>query len=738
MYPMPRVRTSSGAENANQGPVDCVGVLLPLPLAGTYDYSVPEGLSVSAGDFVRVPLGSRDVIGVVWGGAAGAVAREKIRPVIRCLDAPSMADPMRRFIEWVAAYTVRAPGAILRMAMSVPEALEPPRPITAYGPADPLPDVRMTSARKRVLDVLADGPPRPATELAREAGVSVSVVSGLSNAGALETVALPAPTDALPDWRRPGPALSAAQADVAKALRDAIGGGFAVDVVDGVPGSGKTEVYFEAIAEALAQDRQVLVLLPEIALGAQWFSRFQDRFGAAPAEWHSDLAQTRRRRTWRAVADGTARVVVGARSALFLPFPELGLIVVDEEHDASFKQEDGIAYNARDMAIVRARISDIPTALVSATPSLETLVNVERRRFRRLHLPDRHAGMPPPNIEVVDMRADPAERGRWLSPPLGRALAETVTAGRQAMLFLNRRGYAPLTLCRACGHRMRCPQCTAWLVEHRLMARLQCHHCGFHASLPPTCPECGADDNLIACGPGVERLAEEVSDTYPGIRFVIAASDTLTGPAATAELVRRIEDHEVDLVIGTQVVAKGYHFPLLSLVGVVDADLGLGGGDLRAAERTYQLLYQVAGRSGREGSPGRVLLQTYMPENAVISAMTSGDRDRFIATEAAARRDAGMPPFGRLASLVVSGRDARAVEAAAQTLGRAAPTGDDVRVLGPAPAPMAVLRGRHRHRLLMIAPRSANVPALVRRWLGAADLPNTVRVHIDIDPYSFL
>jgi len=738
VYPMPRIRTSSRAGNANHGPKDCVGVLLPLPLAGTYDYSVPEGFSVSAGDFVRVPLGSREVLGVVWGDAAGDVARAKIRPVIRRLDAPPLPETMRRFIDWVAAYTVRAPGAVLRMAMSVPGALEPPRPVTAYALANSPPDLRLTAARTRVLDVLAEGPPRPATELARDAGVSTSVVAGLANAGALRTVALPDITDELPDWRRAGPALSAAQADAASAFRNAVGRGFAVNLLDGVPGSGKTEVYFEAIAEALAQRRQVLVLLPEIALGAQWFGRFRARFGAASAEWHSDLGQSRRRRTWRAVAEGTARVVVGARSALFLPFPDLGLIVIDEEHDASFKQEDGVAYNARDMAIVRARISDIPAVLVSATPSLETIVNVRRGRYGQFHLPDRHAGAPPPEIEVVDMRAEPPERGRWLSPPLRHALAETVAAGRQAMLFLNRRGYAPLTLCRACGHRLQCPQCTAWLVEHRLASRLQCHHCGFGAPSPSACPECGAADSLIACGPGVERLAEEVTEAFPDMRLVVAASDTLTGPAATADLVRRIEDHDVDLVIGTQIVAKGYHFPLLSLVGVVDADLGLGGGDLRAAERTYQLLYQVAGRSGREGPLGRVLLQTYGPENAVIAALASGDRDRFIDTEMAARRSTGMPPYGRLAALVVSGRDARAVEAAAQALGRAAPTEENVRVLGPAPAPLAVLRGRHRHRLLMIAPRQTNVPALVRLWLRSTDLPGTVRVHIDIDPYSFL
>jgi primosomal protein N' (replication factor Y) len=478
-------------------------------------------------------------------------------------------------------------------------------------------------------------------------------------------------------------------------------------------------------------------MLPEIALSAQWLERFEARFGVIPAMWHSELTHAKRRDTWRAVANGNVSVVVGARSALFLPFADLGLIVVDEEHDGSFKQEEGVIYNARDMAVVRARVEDIPLVLVSATPSLETVTNVARGRYEEVSLPARHGGQDLADLSVVDMRKDGPSRGCWLSPLLAEALTKTFNAGDQAMLFLNRRGYAPLTLCRTCGHRLQCPRCTAWLVEHRQHGRLQCHHCGFQTKLPEKCPSCEDTDSMVPCGPGVERLAEEIEILFPDVRTIIAASDMVQGPKQAAELVRLIEEKEVDLVIGTQIVAKGYHFPGLTLVGVVDADLGLTGGEFRAAERTFQLLYQVAGRAGRGDRPGEVILQTYMPDHAVMGALLSGDRDTFIKAESDAREQASMPPFGRLVALIVSGRDERDVDATAANLARIAPRPDGIRVLGPAPAPMALLRGKHRRRLLLSAPRDVQVQGIVKDWVRRALIQKKVRVQIDVDPVSF-
>jgi primosomal protein N' (replication factor Y) (superfamily II helicase) len=720
-----------------------VRVLLPLPLTGTYDYAVPAAMSLAPGDFVAVPLGKRQVKGVVWGPATDALAAEKVKPIIERLAAPPLSDELRQLIDWVAAYTLTPAGAVLRMAMSVPDALDAERPIVGYGLSASgravlaAEDQRLSAPRRRVLAEAGEAA-AAAADLARRAACGTGTVKGLVKAGFLEPVALPRHGPFThPDWRLPGPLLSPAQETAANDLIAKLGQGFSVSFLDGVTGSGKTEVYFAAIAAALERGRQVLVLLPEIALSAQWLQRFAQRFGATPPQWHSDLGHAERRQTWRRVASGEARLVVGARSALFLPFHELGLIIVDEEHDHSFKQEDGVIYHARDMAVVRASLARIPIALVSATPSIETQVNVDDGRYGRLHLPARHGSARLPEIRLLDLRHTPPARRSFLAPPLIEALRHTLDVGEQALLFLNRRGYAPLTLCRTCGFRLNCPNCTAWLVEHRFHHRLLCHHCGHTEPLPLRCPNCGAAASFAACGPGVERVAEEVTVTFPRARIAIMASDTMTGPRATAALLDRVEQHDIDVLIGTQVVAKGHHFPLLTLVGIVDADLGLEGGDLRAAERSFQLLHQVAGRAGRAEHPGLVLVQTYHPDHPVMRALVANDRDRFLALEAQERRKYGNPPFGRMAALIISADSETSADATARAYARAAPLLDGVEVLGPAPAPLAVLRGRHRRRFLVKARRSVRIQQVMRDWLRKVKLPSTVRVQVDIDPYSF-
>ena len=720
-------------------PGDRVAVLLPLPLSGPLDYLVGDTQSFGPGAFVRVPLGNRVVTGVVWGAAAETEGHHRCRAVKECLPLAPLPDASRRFIDWVASYCLAPPGAVLKMAMSVPKALEPDKaPPPRYTAAAPLPnDLTMTKARQRVLE--AAWLPQSAADLARAAGVSPSVVKSLAAAGGLiEIEGSSAPTGPQPDPDHPGPTLSPQQREAADALRGQIGQGYAATLLEGVTGSGKTEVYFEAVAAALAAGRQVLVLLPEIALSAQWLDRFETRFGAAPVVWHSDLGEAQRRRHWRAVAAGQARVVVGARSALFLPFPDLGLVVVDEEHDGSYKQDEGVCYHARDMAVVRGHLGGLPVVLASATPSLETAANVEQGRYRKLHLPSRHGGASLPEVTLIDLRLTPPPRQCWISPPLQKAVEECLAAGEQALLFLNRRGYAPLTLCRTCGFRLQCPHCTAWLVEHRHGGRLQCHHCGHVAGKPENCPNCQAEASFTSCGPGVERVAEEAAALFPDARIAIMASDLLSGPAAATALVEKMARREIDLLIGTQIVAKGHHFPLLTIVGVIDADLGLAGGDLRAGERTFQLLNQVAGRAGRAEHPGRVLLQTYQTEAKVMQALEQGDAIGFARAEAEDRRAGGWPPYGRLAALIVSGEDAQAVDKAAITLARAAPRDPAIELLGPAPAPLALLRGRHRRRLLLKSARQVNLQAYIRHWLGSVDLPRPVRVQVDIDPYSFL
>jgi primosomal protein N' (replication factor Y) len=651
-----------------------------------------------------------------------------------------MRPALRRFVDWVAAYTLSPPGEVMAMALRV-VAAETDAGASGWRRSTTQPDVRLTAARRRVLDALANDEPRRTTELARAAGVGSGVVRSMAEAGLLVPALLAA---ALP-FADPDPAhplranLSPEQAARAATLSGAVAArDFSVTLLDGVTGSGKTEVYFEAVAECLRQSRQALVLLPEIALSTQWLERFERRFGVAPAVWHSELTSRVRRVTWHAVARGAASVVVGARSALFLPFPDLGLVVVDEEHETAFKQEEGVVYHARDMAVVRARFCAAPAILVSATPSLETLANVEAGRYRRLSLPARHGGARLPDVTAIDLRISTPQRRHFLAPPLIEAVRDTLARGEQVMLFLNRRGYAPLTLCRHCGHRLQCPNCTAWLVEHRTRRTLQCHHCGHTVPIPIECPACGAAESLVPVGPGVERITEEAAAVFVDARRLVMASDTMSGPHAAAEAARMIAAREVDLIIGTQIVAKGWHFPHLTLVGVVDADLGLAGGDLRAAERTVQLLHQVSGRAGRAEAPGRVLLQTFSPDHPVMQALVRGDFAAFMAQEAAQRRPGHWPPYGRLAALIVSGDTAAAADALAGDLGRSAPRGDGVEVLGPAPAPLAILRGRHRRRLLLKTRRDVAVQPILRNWLRKVAVSRGARVAIDVDPVSFL
>ena len=720
-------------------PGQAVGILLPLPLAGAYDYKLPAGVVAERGALVAAPLGTRESLGVVWGPAEGTVGDNRLKVAVPLEGAPALPAGLCDFVDWVAEYTMNPPGAILAMALRSRGAFEPESMRTAYvrGAATP---ARMSEPRKRVLEIAGDGLARSISGLAEDANVSAAVVRALVTAGALAPTALPefAPF-AAPDAAFAAPLLSRDQQVAADALTAAVAAGkFSASLLDGVTGSGKTEVYFEAVAEALRRGKQVLILLPEIALTVQFLERFAARFGVRPTEWHSDLSQKERRRSYRAVMRGEARVVVGARSSLFLPFSALGLVVVDEEHEQAFKQQEGAIYHARDMAVVRARIEDCPILLSSATPSLESFVNARNGRYAHLKLPARHGAAAMPSVKLVDLRRkDKEDAGQWLSPPLRAAMEETLAAGEQAMLFLNRRGYAPLTLCEACGHKFICPNCSAWLVEHRYRKRLSCHQCGYEIPAPESCPECAATGTLIACGPGVERVAEEFAQFFPNARYAIASSDTMHGPAETQSAIRAFTKREIDVLIGTQIVAKGHHFPQLTLVGVIDADLGGSDGDLRARERTFQLLHQVAGRAGRAEKPGLVLIQTRSPDDNLMQALAATDRDGFYATESDFRARVGAPPFGRLAALIVSGYDGDKVREIARALGKAAPAAKDIKVWGPTPAFYALLRGQTRERLLVQAPRGADMQAFLKSWLAAVKVPAAVRVTVDVDPVSF-
>ena len=726
-------------------PMRRVRLLVFNAALGPLDYRVPEGMAVELGSLVVAPLGPRQVLGVVWEPErlpAAEVPDARLRPLLEALPVPPLSAPLRRLIEWTADYYCAALASVARMALGSLAALRGGGTTTEYRLTGEVP-TRLTPQRAAAIDAL-HGEQASLRELAERAGVSEGVLRGLVGAGALEPVTVDIDRPFPPaDPDHAAPRLEADQQAAADLFAGAVReGGFQPFLLDGVTGSGTTECYFEGIAAAIETGRQVLVLLPDIALTENFLRRFAARFGVAPVLWHSSLKASERRRAWRAIVRGPeqngAQVVVGARSALFLPYARLGLIVVDEAHEVSFKQDDGVRYNARDVAVIRAKFEDIPVVLASATPALESMQLAEAGVYRRVELAARFGGAELPDIRVIDLRTEQPERQHWLSPPLVKELEDRLLRGEQSLLFLNRRGYAPLTLCRHCGYRFQCPNCTAWLVEHRLSRRLACHHCGHEVPTPEACPECGTPDCMVACGPGVERIADEVAERFPEARVAVVTSDTLNSPGKVGEFVEAVEGGMIDVIVGTQLVTKGYHFPELTLVGVIDADLGLEGGDLRAGERTYQQIAQVAGRAGRGEKPGEVLIQTRHPEAPVIAALASGDRDAFYDAEAQSRREAGAPPFGRWAAIIVSSEDEAEARDAARAIGGIRPELPDLMVLGPAPAPMALLRGRHRYRLLVNARRSVQLQAIIREWLGRLTFPPGVRVAVDVDPYSFV
>lgn len=740
-----------------------VPILLPVLLNQTYDYLVSSKgigfefeeevpLELAPGDFVVVPFGRQERIGVVWHKVIEMVDENgvvqskpvdpaKLKAVIEKLDVPPLPDVSMRFAEWVANYTLSPLGMVLRMMMSARQAFKAQKPRFGVQLVEGAHQIKSTPARQKVLEVLTNDFVWSKTNLAEEAGVSIGVINGLVKTGALVQAQMVADVQAKPQAHFSKSEFSDDQSGAAQRLYGlGKARAFQVALLDGVTGSGKTEVYFEAIAGALDVGRQVLILLPEISLTNQFLDRFKARFGCRPASWHSAIGEGERARLWRGVASGEVRAVIGARSALFLPYQDLGLIIVDEEHDTGYKQETNVMYHARDMAVVRGSLGQGGVVLASATPSLESLINAQQGRYAHVRLTSRFFGASLPEMSAIDMRKDGPDKGQWLSPQLVGAMQETLAKGEQSLLFLNRRGYAPLTLCRACGYRLQCPQCSSWLVEHKFKDQLSCHHCGFKLPRPKACPKCEEVESLVPCGPGVERIAEEVRALFPEAQQAILSSDLVPNITALKDVLETIHSGVAQIIIGTQIVAKGHNFPLLATVGIVDGDLGLqGSGDPRAAERTFQLLHQVSGRAGRMGTEGRGFVQTYLPEHPVMQAILSGDREAFVERETQAREMLIYPPFGRLVALIVSAKTREIAELYAREVARRAPPSKKVTVMGPVEAPLAVIRGRHRFRLLMKAPRDLDVQGFMRHWQARLPKPQgDLRLTIDIDPYNFL
>ena len=712
-------------------------VLFPVNVDGPFDYQVPFDVDISRGDFVFAPIGQQIKLGVVWDLVEDKSDRD-LKSIAQRKDCCVLPEDVLEFIKWTARYNCASMGMVLRMVLSARKALDPSPIVTQFTPK---PDIqpRITPARQLVLD--KGGPfPARASVIAERAGVSAGVVRGFADAGGMIAESLPAdrPFD-IPDTDLVGLSLSQGQADAAENLRSYVrADGFSVALLDGVTGSGKTEVYFEAVAECLRQGKQALILVPEIALTQAGLKRFAKRFGAEPAAWHSALGEAERRRVWREVVHGRAKMVVGARSSLYLPFPNLGLIVVDEEHDTSYKQEEGVIYSARDMSVVRAKLSGADVVLASATPSLESLVNARNGRYHHVVLPERPGSITLPEVELVDLKDNVPEKGDYLSAALIKATTDVLSRGEQAMLYLNRRGYAPLIICKACGEKLKSPDTDSWLVEHKRTGRAVCHHTGFSMRMPKECPACHADDSLTSVGPGVERVAEEAARHFPNARIEVLSSDTSGSADNIQDRMQRMERGEIDVLVGTQMVVKGHNFPHLTFVGVVDGDLSLVGGDPRAGERTYQTLVQVAGRAGRADKPGRALIQTHQPEHEALVALAEGDRERFISAELSMREMLGLPPYGRLAGVIVSGPELAKTEELARKFVTLSPRADGVDILGPSEPPIGRLRGKFRRRILVQANMDINLSAYMNSWKKRMKMPSKYRLHVDIDPQSFM
>ncbi len=725
---------------------DVVKVLIPNVVNAGYDYRLTGPATL--GQFVACRVMNRPYIGVVWGFGDSGLPAEKIKDVSAVYDA-RLAITDLQWIAKMSGWTLMTPGAVLRLIVNVPDAFSPPKMEQLYG-LNITDAVRMTASRQAVADAFAsnDNEPMSATDVQNIARVSPSVVRTMISSGILvpkEQRARPTEYNS-PEYHDCGNiVLNPEQQSAADVIGAAIDrGGFSVHLLDGITGSGKTQVYFDAAWRAYSRGGSVLLMMPEIALTAQFMHRFAARFGAAPVVWHSNLTAARRREIWRGVLRGEIRMVVGTRSALFLPWQNLGLIVVDEEHDTSYKQEDMGNYHARDMAVLRGKIAGFPVVLASATPSAETLQNVASGKYQVLRLTSRVGGAQLPKIETIDLRENRPEpyqvsdvlNNGFLSVPLCNAISDTIAAHRQVMLFINRRGFAPIVQCKKCGWVAGCPDCSVGMTYHRAVGKLLCHMCGRTAPMPTKCPDCGGDVSMR--GAGLEKIAEEVSVRFPSARVALVSSDTISTRQSLERIVAKMESGEIDIVIGTQILAKGHHFPNLTLVGVVDADMGLFGTDFRAAEHTFQQLFQVAGRAGRGEFPGRVLLQTYQPQHPVLCAICAGDRDAFMAADMASRQSAKMPPFGQLIAVIVECQREDTLKKYCAGLAAAAPRAPGVKIMGPIAAGVYQIRNWYRMRFLVMGGPTTLLQPVVAHWLRAIKQPANMRVKVDVNPQNFM
>ena len=659
-----------------------INVLLPLPFNQTFQYLCNEDEKIELGDFILVPFKNKIVTGCIWENKSKLKKRlpkKKIRNIEKKLNFSPLNKNNRDFIVWVSDYTMNNLGATLKLCLSIKQIFV---------------KKKIEKIKERFLDLSSDK-----HLLTKEQLNAKQYIFNKINNKKFSTI-----------------------------------------VIDGVAGSGKTEVYFEAINKCLIQRKQVLVLLPEISMTTQWFDRFKKRFKIDPLLWHSDIKVSEKIKIWKSVIDGNSNIIVGARSSLFLPFKNLGLIIIDEEHDQSFKQEEGVIYNARDMAVVRAKISNIPIILCSATISIETKLNILEKKYEVVKLKERYGEAGLPEVKIIDLVETPPEKGMWLSEEVHNELKKTIESGNQALFFLNRRGFAPYVFCNSCYKKILCQNCDVGLVYHKKIDNLICHHCGYKSSLEnnkKNCKEFEKKCDLFLYGPGVEKIYEEIKKKDKNLNIEILTSDVMQKKGQGETILRKFEREEINVIIGTQILAKGHHFPKLTLVVVVDADFGFIGGDLRAAEKTFQLLTQVSGRSGRSKLPGKVLIQSAMSDNLILKNIKEFDLNGFFLEELNIRKESGLPPFKKLCSLMLVSKNEKKLNDFCRKMKVNIEQSNEFEVLGPAPPFISYVRGKHRKRFIVRCSRNKNIQKFVSIWLKKLQIPFDLKISIDIDPYNF-
>ena len=736
-----------------------VAVLVSGPFNEPFDYSVASKKDgVCVGQVVLVPFGKRKNVGIIVGEGTRTIPEEKLKRIEEIYEINPIPQPSIELINFLANWYCVYKGLVLKMVLSPVEAITSSEYRKVYKSkfqdSDEIEEInkyKITSKRKLILDFLFKSKQAVFQEdLIDNTGVSKSILKDMTKKNLIveELVKKQAYSNLkVPNYNKikfeinkllnseQKNAVEKINVSIKKKKPDCF-------LLDGVPGSGKTETYFQTVKTCLDEGKQILILLPEISLTPDWEKRFHQSFSFAPLVWHSGITKTKKKQIWLSALNSSAGVIVGARSALMLPILNLGLIIVDEEHDPAFKQEEGVRYNARDMAIYKAIRSSVPIVLASATPSLETYHNMKIGKYIHLTLPKRATGAALPDIKLIDLKANTPERGKWISSVLTNEIKSKLDNREQSLLFLNRRGYAPLTICNSCGNKIKCVNCETWLVEHRSQNTLVCHHCGYTKRISNTCDICGAEGQIKACGPGVERIEEEINQLFPEAKLTVLSSDTMKSQKTLVKTLEKIKNNKVDIIIGTQMIAKGHDFPYLKLVGIIDSDVGLSGGDLRASERSFQLLQQVSGRSGRhsidELDKGVVFLQTYDNENPIIRAIAKNNRDDFFEKELSSRKNANMPPFGRLAAIILSSKYERKLDGFASELLRVAPLFKNVKIFGPAPAPLYFLRGKYRRRFLIKSDKTVNIQDVLLNWTNKIKTPHNVKLTIDIDPFSFM